>query len=316
MVKISVIGAAGCIGSSIAFNIAVQKLADEMVVADIRRDWLEHHCIDFFDAAVASNIDLNVYMGKYEDIFDSDIVIQAAGNNVVNRAMADKWKLLARQRLLPENLEIIREWSQAINEYCPQAIVITATNPVEVLNYASYLLSSTKERRRFIGYPLNDTIRFKIAISQVKGVAPSKINTMVVGEHGGSMVSLFSSVRIDGKTVEFTEAEKLKILEKINDYLPRMRRLNVPRTSGWLTGVGVSKLVNAIVKDTKEVLPGCAVLDGEYGYRGTSIGVPLRVGKRGIEEIMEIDMNAEEKELLDKSVENIKKSADYVMANI
>ena len=314
--KISVIGAAGCIGSSIAFNIIVRKLADEMIVADIREDWLEHHCIDFLDAAVARDIDLDVRTGGHEDIRNSDIVIQAAGTSVVNKAAADKWNLTTRQRMLPENLEIVKEWTKAINEYCPQAIVITATNPAEVLNYATYLLSSSRERGRFIGYSLNDTTRFRIAISRIKGAAPSRINAMVAGEHGGSMVSLFSSVRIDGKAVEFSEDEKTKILEITNDYLPTMLRLNLPRTSGWLTGVGVAKIVNAIVNDTKEVIPACTVLDGEYGYKGTSIGLPLKIGRQGISEITEIEMNPQEKELLDDSVKNIRKSVDYVLANI
>ena len=314
--KISVIGAAGCIGSSIAFNIAVQKLADEMVVADIRQDWLEHHCIDFFDATVANNIDLDVRMGGHEDIADSDIVIQAAGTNVRNRAAADGHQLSARQRLLPENLEIIKEWAQAINQYCPQAIVIMATNPAEVLNYASYLLNSTRERSRFIGYSLNDTIRFRIAISQVLGVTPSKIAATVVGEHGGSMVSLFSSVKIDGKPVEFTESEKANILEKTSDYLPHMLRLNLPRTSGWLTGVGVVKLINAIINDTGEVIPCCAVLDSEYGYKGTSIGVPVKLGRQGICEIVKYELTEEEKDLLDASVDNVQKSVDYVLEHI
>ena len=178
--KISVIGAAGCIGSSIAFNITTKGLADEIVLADIRQDWLEHHYIDVFDATVATNINIKVCKGSHEDITNSDIVVMAAGAIIRIKASVDESKLHSRQQLLPDNLEIIKEWAQAINQYCPEAIVITATNPAEVLNYASYLLNSTKKRNLFIGYSLNDTIRFKIAISQVLGITPSRINAMVV----------------------------------------------------------------------------------------------------------------------------------------
>jgi len=314
--KISIIGAAGCIGSSIAFNIATKGLADEMVLADIRQDWLEHHYIDVFDATVASNLDINVYMGSHEDIIHSDIIVMAAGANVRTKVPADEGNLHSRQRLLPDNLGIIKEWVQAINQFCPQAIVITATNPTEVLNYASYLLSSTKKRNLFIGYSLNDTIRFKIAISQVHGVAPSKIEAMVVGEHGGSMVPLFSSVKIDGEIVVFEEGDKAKILEKTGDYLPHMLRLNLPRTSGWLTGVGVGKLVKAIVNDTREVIPCCAVLDGEYGYQRTSIGVPVVLGRTGICDIIELELTSKEKELLDKSINCIQTSVNYVLEHV
>ena len=104
--KISIIGAAGCIGSSIAYHIAVQKLADEMVLSDIRPDWLEHHCIDIIDACVADHNDLDVRMGNYEDIADSDIVIMAAGKRVTSKKVEPEHKRQTRQAMLPDNLEI------------------------------------------------------------------------------------------------------------------------------------------------------------------------------------------------------------------
>ncbi|MFC1933071.1 malate dehydrogenase [Chloroflexota bacterium] len=314
--KISIIGATGCIGSSIAFNIATKGLADEIVLADTRQDWLEHHCIDIFDATIACDIDINVCMGSHEDIANSDIVVMAAGANVTTRASSTEGKLPLKQRLLPYNLEIIKEWAQAISQFCPQSVVITATNPAETLNYASYLLSSTRKRNLFIGYSLNDTIRFKIAISQVLGVTPSRIDALVVGEHGGSMVSLFSSVKIDGEPVVFEEDDKVKISEKTADYLPHMVRLSLPRTSGWLTGVGVAMMVKAIVNDTREVIPCCAILDGEYGYQGTSIGVPVALGRMGICEIIEHKLTSKEKELLDQSVNTIQASVNYVLEHV
>jgi malate dehydrogenase len=314
--KISVIGAAGCIGSSIAYNIATKGLADEMVLADIRKDWLEHHYIDILDATVAGNIDITVRMGSHENIVDSDIIVMAAGANVRTKVPVDEGSLHSRQRLLPDNMEIIKEWVQAINQFCPQAVVITATNPAEVLNYATYLLSPTKNRNLFIGYSLNDTIRFKIAISQVLGVMPSRIDAMVVGEHGGSMVPLFSSVKIDGEPVVFEQGEKVSILEKTNDYLPHMLRLNLPRTSGWLTGVGMTTLIKAITNDTGEVIPCCAVLDGEYGYQKTSIGTPVVLGRKGICDIIELELTSKEKELLDQSVHNVQTSVNYVLEHV
>ncbi|MFC2067796.1 malate dehydrogenase [Chloroflexota bacterium] len=314
--KISIIGAVGCIGSSIAFRLATERLANEIILADIRQDWLEHHYFDIFDATVAGVIDINVNTCNHEDIANSDIIIMAAGTSTRTKASVDEGKLPLRQRLLPDNLVIIKEWAQAINQFCPQSVVITATNPAEVLNYASYLLSSTKKRNLFIGYSLNDTIRFKIAISQVFGVEPTKIEALVVGEHGGSMVSLLSSVKIDGKSVVFEEDDIVKILEQTNDFLPHMIRLKVPRTSGWLTGVGIAMLVKAIINDTREVIPCCAILDGEYGYQGISIGVPVALGRMGICEIIEYKLTSNEKGLLDQSVNNIQASVNYVLEHI
>jgi len=314
--KISVIGAAGCIGSSISFNIVKQRLADEVILADISQDWLEHHAIDLFDTTVAGDIDIKVHMGKHEDIANSDIVIMAAGANIKTIPLMNGARMVSRQQLLSADLPIIEEWMQAINQFCPQAIMISATNPAEVINYAAYLLSSTKKRNRFIGYSLNDNVRFKIALAQVLGVATSRIDAIVVGEHGGSMVSLFSSVKLDGKPVTFKEDERVKIREIMNDYLPHMIRLNLPRTSGWVTGVGMANLVRAIVNDTREIIPCCAVLDGEYGYQGTSIGVPVALGRKGISEIIDHKLSSEEKELLDRSVNTIQPSVNYVLEHI
>ena len=314
--KISVIGAAGCVGSSIAYHLAGQGLADEMMVADIRKDWLEHHAIDFFDAAVAAGIDIRVSMGGHEDLAGSGIVVMAAGGGVGGSVTDAGRATPSRQRLLPRSLEIIREWVPPVNRYCPQAIVIMVTNPAEVLNYAAYLLSPGKARRRFIGYSLNDTVRFRIALAEALEVAPSHIEATVVGEHGGTMVPLFSSVRVDGKPVTIKEDIKAKIRASTNDYLPHMLRLNVPRTSGWLTGVGVARLVKAIVSDAGAVIPCAAVVDGEYGYQGTSIGLPVALGKNGIRRIIDYEMTPEEKGLLADSVKNVQKSVDFVLGKI
>jgi malate/lactate dehydrogenase len=190
------------------------------------------------------------------------------------------------------------------------------TNPAEVLNYAAYRLSAGKERKRFIGYSLNDTIRFKMALAGALGVAPSRIEATVVGEHGGSMVLLFSSVRLDGKPVTLDKNIRAKVQARTDDYLPYMLRLHVPRTSGWLTGIGVARIVKAIVNDTGEVIPCAAVVDGEYGYRGISIGVPVALGRNGIARIVEYPLTSEEKDLLDSSVANVNKSVDYVVGQV
>lgn len=314
--KISIIGAAGCVGSSIAFNIASQGLADELMVADIRRDWLEHHAIDFFDAAVANKVDIRVSMGAHDDLSGSDIVVMAAGVGATQSAHSRDGQLTSRQHLLPENLEIIREWAPSLDRYCPQAIVIIVTNPAEVLNYAAYLMSSGKERRRFLGYTLNDTIRLIIALAEALEVAPSRIEAAVVGEHGGSMVPLFSSVKVDGKPVSLAVDIRAKVSERTGDYLPHMLRLNIPRTSGWLTGVGVIRMIKAIVNDTGEVIPCCTVIDGEYGYKNTSIGLPVALGRQGVKKIVDLSLTEEEKELLADSVANVQKSIDYVVGRV
>jgi malate dehydrogenase len=314
--KVSVIGAAGCVGSSIAFNIARQGLTDELMVADIRKNWLEHHAIDFYDAAVANDVDTCVKMGSYEDLSGSDVVVMAAGLPFDPGRRPPEGAPATRQRLLPESLEIVMEWAPAIARRCPQAVIVMVTNPADSLTYAAFLLGAGGERRRFIGYSLNDTIRFKIALAEAMHAAPSRLQATVIGEHGGTMVPLFSSVKLDGKPVDIDEAARTTVLERTGNYLPHMLRLGVPRTSGWLTGVGVARIVNAVLNDTEEVFPCCAVLDGEYGCRGTSLGVPAVLGEGGVKKIIEHPLTAAERELLEKSAESVQKSIDYIRSKV
>jgi malate dehydrogenase len=314
--KISVIGAAGCVGSAISSQVVQQRLAGELMVADIRKDWLEHHAIDFFDQAVAENVDVRVKRGWYEDLAGSDIVVMAAGIGVVQGRRSSDSGMTSRQHLLPENLKIVREWVVQIDRFCPDAVVIMVTNPADVLNYGAYLLSSKKDRRRFLGYDLNDTVRFRIALAETLSLPPSHVQAVVIGEHGGSMVPVFSSAKVAGKPVDLSEEDRAKVLTRTADYLPHMLRLNVPRTSGWLTGVGVMQMVRAVVKNTGDVIPSCVIVDGEYGYHHTSIGLPVAIGKQGVKKIVELKLSAEEKKLLDVSVANVQKSIDYVVGQV
>ncbi len=308
--KIGIIGAAGCVGSSIAFNIVTQKLADSIVIADIRRNWLEHHFIDLLDAAAAANIDIDIKMGLNQELADADLVIIAAGIPVKPKIEGAEGGVQTRSDLLKDNLGIVREWIPVLNKYCPDAIVIMVTNPIEPLNYAAYLLSERKVASRFIGYSLNDTVRFREGISQVLGVAPSRVEGLAMGEHSEGMVLIFSSVKVDGQTVIFDENTMKRIQAMTAGYLPRVKVLGVPRTSGWMTGRGVSRLVRAIVQDTGEILPCCAIVNGYYGYDAVSLGVPALIGRSGIKRIIELKITPEEKKLFDESVKKIKSRQD------
>jgi malate/lactate dehydrogenase len=186
--KIAVIGGAGTLGSCAAFTIIDRKLADELLLIDPWADMLKGHWMDLSTAA--SGADLAVKKGGYEDMAGSDIVIMAAS--------APSGAIDSRSELLPINIPIIKENSEKINRYCPEAIVIMETNPVDPLNYAMFLMSKSKDRRKFIGYSLNDTLRFRMWAAEALGVQASRVRGTVIGEHGQSQVMLFSSLRVDG----------------------------------------------------------------------------------------------------------------------
>lgn len=293
--KISIVGAAGTLGSSVAFNIAIHHLADEIVMFDIKQNVLMHHAMDISTAMTGQ--DVLVRAGADEDISGSDIIIITAGVPLGTTTSRMEW--------LPQNLPIIRNIMQKIKQYCPEAVVITATNPVDPLNYAAYLCSNS-DRRRFIGYSLNDSIRFRMLVAQALGVKSSQVEGTVIGEHGDNQVLLFSSIRVNGKTVSVNEDFKQNIKQQVANIIPSYAALKVGRTQGWTSAVGLASIVNAISKNTEEMLPCSVVLDGEYGCQGLSMGVPTIIGQGGVHNVLEWELASDEHEELEHSINILK----------
>ncbi len=316
--KVSIVGAAGCLGSSAAFNIATQGLADEMVLLDIRRNVLESHAQDIRDALVACGQDIDVRTGNHEDMTGSDVVIVVGGVSLISKVSTSEGKtkphqaFYSRQQVVSENLSIIRDITQAIQQFCPDAIVITGTNPVEALNYASYLLSPNRDRKKFIGYSLNDSLRFRLWVAEAIGVKPSQVEAIVMGEHGDSQVPIFSSIRVDNQPISLSEPVKQELRRKPAERMHRTLSLKAGRTTGWSSGLGLAAILKAIRNDTGEMFPCCTVLAGEYGYEGFSMTVPLILGRQGIHEVLEWKLDPEEKEGLERSVSILKTAAHYV----
>lgn len=302
--KITIIGAAGCVGSCATFNIAVHGLADEIVMIGGRRqNLLTYHAMDISTAVAAQNI--VVRAGSYEDMPGSDIVINTAG---VHQDLDTS----RRSEGLPQNLAIIQHIAQKINQYCPEAVVITATNPVGPLNYAMYLLSSQRDRRKFIGYSLNDSIRFRMMVAQALGVNTSQVEGTVIGEHGSTQVLLFSSIRVDGRLVSVSEDTKQKIRIEAANIIRRYEELRAGRTAGWTCAVGLAAITRAIGQSTGEMIPGSTVLEGEYGCQGLSMTVPAIIGRGGVQEVLELELTPDEHEGLEHSINTLKPTMHYV----
>ena len=154
-----------------------------------------------------------VKAGSDEDLAGSDVVINAAG--VPQGLITD------RMEMLPKNLPLVRETALKIKRYCPDAFVITATNPVDPLNYAMWRAGGF-DRHKSVGYSFNDSFRFREMVARAKGAKVSQVEATVLGEHGSSQVPLFSSVRIDGCAVSFTEQEKADIRAEVPNILPSL----------------------------------------------------------------------------------------------
>ena len=303
--RLTVIGAAGSVGAPAAFFIAASGLVDEIVMIDVRQNALQQHAMDISTAVSALGV--IVRAGAYEDLPGSAIVINAAG--VQQGVIAD------RMDMLPKNIPLVRDTALQISRYCPAAFVITATNPADPLNYATWLAGGF-DRHQLIGYTLNDSLRFREMVARAKGVNVNQVEAAVIGEHGTSQVLLFSSVRIDGRPVAFSEKEKQDIRTEVPDILRRYEELQSGRTAGWTCAMGLAAITRAFLQNTGEIFPCSVVLDGEYGQRGLSMSVPVILGEKGIREILEWDLAPDEEAGLRRSVDVLSSAARVVEENL
>ena len=283
--KVTVIGAAGSVGAPAAFYIGVSGLVDELVLIDMRPNVVQQHALDMSTAMC--DLGVKVTAGSHEDLAGSDVVINAAG--VPQGLIAD------RMEMLPKNIPLVRDVALAVKQYCPDAFVITATNPIDALNYCTWRAGGF-DRRQVIGYSRNDSTRFREIVARLKGVKTAQVQATVIGEHGSTQVPLFSSARIDGAPVPFTEADKQVVRDEIPTILRRYEELQSGRTAGWTSALGLAAVARAVLQDTGEIFPCSVVLDGEYGQSGLSLSVPVRLGKGGVQEIQEWELAPDEQE--------------------
>ncbi len=301
--KISIIGAAGTIGSSIAFILANQGLADEIVMFDVNKNLLKCHVMDI-STAISCLQDTEIREGTAdEDLSGSDIVVMAA--SVPNRFVS------SRLEYLSDNIQIIKDTAAKIREYCPEALVITVTNPIDPLNYAMFL-SVDSERRNFIGYSLNDSIRFRMLTARAINKKCKDLNGMVIGEHGENQVLLWNTITVNGSAIGINAPLKLEIANEMANVLSSYENLRSGRTTGWTSGMGVSYIVKAICGDTREIIPCSAILSGEYGGEDISLGIPAVIGAEGVEKIVEFDLDDEERERMQRAIDAQKNTAKVV----
>jgi malate dehydrogenase len=282
--KVAVLGAAGAVGAPTAFFLAVRQLADEIVMIGGRRqNLLQQHVMDMRTAVSSKGV--NLYAGTYEDLAGSHIVINAAG---LHRDGPQ-----GRGAMLEANVPLMLEIAGHIKRFCPDAVIITATNPVGPLNYATYLAGGF-DRRRVIGYSLNDTLRLRELTAEAFQVETHRISGVVLGEHGSTQVPVFSSIQIDGRPVTPTPEIQQRIRDRASVIIQQFQALKADRTAGWTCAVGLGEFVRAVVHNAGTMLPCSVVLDGEYGQHGLSMSVPAIIGRDGAREIQVLDLTEDE----------------------
>ncbi len=290
--KLTVIGA-GTIGAGVAYNVALRDLFDEIRIVDLNEEKAQGEALDMSHAA-ATFSDTIIRQGSYEDADGSDVVAVTAGK--------PRKEGMTRADLLEVNAEIMDAIHD--NEFGDDAVFVTTTNPMDPINYTHSIVSDYP-RERFVGFGgWLDSARFQYVLAKQLDTAPSTTEGHVIGAHGETQVPVFSRVTVNGQSADIPDDDKPEIKEQI-----RQSAMDVISRKGgtqWAPTLGVAEVIDAIVRDEQRVIPCSAILDGEYGHKNVSIGVPCRLGRNGVEEIVEWDLTGSEQEAFDESAETLK----------
>jgi len=296
MTKVSVIGAAGTVGAAAGYNIALRDIADELVFVDIP-DMEETTIGQAADTnhGVAYDSNTRIRQGGYEATEGSDVVVITAG---IPRKEGQ-----TRIDLAGDNAPIMADIGESLREYNDDFVSITTSNPVDLLNRHLYE-SGERAREKVIGFGGRlDSARFRYVLSERFDAPVKNVEATILGEHGDAQVPVFSKVRVDGTDPEFTADEREEILGDLQE--SAMDVISRKGATEWGPATGVAHMVEAVVRDTGEVLPGSIALDGEFGHEDTAFGVPVQLGSDGVEEVVEWDLDDYEVDLMDEAAEKL-----------
>ena len=303
MNKVSIIGA-GHVGATAVYYIAEKNLAD-IVMVDVVEGLPEAKAMDYLHAAPMRKYSVHISgTSDYSQIADSDVVVLTAG--IPRKPGMD------RMDLMKTNVNIAKTAAQAIAEYAPNAIVIVVSNPLDIIAM-TVLKESGFALKRVMGMAgVLDSTRFRYFIAEALHVWPGDVMAMVLGGHGDSMVPLSRYTRVAGIPVEeLLDADTLKkLIDRTRTGGGEIVSLLKQGSAFYAPGASVARMVEAIVKDEKRMLPVSAYLSGEHGYNDVFLGVPVLLGKNRVEKIIELDLTPEEKKDLDESAEAVAKGVE------
>ena len=303
MSKVTVVGA-GNVGATCANVLAVNEVANEVVLIDIKEGFAEGKAMDIMQTAQLMGFDTVVtgVTSDYSKTANSDVVVITSG--------LPRKPGMTREELISVNAGIVKSVAKSILEYSPNAILVVVSNPMDPMAYLA-LKSLGLPKNRVIGMGgALDSSRFKYFLSQALGCNANEVDGMVIGGHGDTtMIPLTRFASYKGVPVSnFLSAEELEKVAK-DTMVGGATLTGLLGTSAWMApGAAASFLVESIIKDQKKMIPCAASLEGEYGMDDIMIGVPVIIGKNGIEKVVELDLNEEEKALLAASESAVRKT--------
>lgn len=298
--KVTVVGA-GNVGATCADVLAYKEIANEIVLLDIREGFAEGKALDIWQKAPIDVYDSRTIgsTNDYSKTAGSDVVVITSG--------LPRKPGMTRDDLISTNAGIVKSVTENVVKHSPNAIIIVVSNPLDVMTYQAHITSNFP-RTRVLGMAgILDTARYRAFLAEELNISPKEIQAILMGGHGDTMVPLPRYTTVAGIPVtELIAKDKLDaIIERTKFGGGELVKLM--GTSAWYApGSAAAQMVEAIVKDQRRVFPVCMQLDGEYGIKNCYLGVPVILGKNGVEKVIELDLNDEEMALLKVSEQHVR----------
>ncbi|HQW71625.1 MAG: malate dehydrogenase [Saprospiraceae bacterium] len=303
MSKVTVVGA-GNVGATVANVLAHDDFVKEIVLLDIKGEMAQGKALDSWQQAPIGGY--SSYLrgtSDYAETAGSDVVVITAG--------LPRKPGMSRDDLISTNANIVNTVTKNLLQYSPDAIVIVVSNPLDVMTYAAHKTSGLPASKVIGMAGILDTARYRAFLADELKVSPKDIQAILMGGHGDTMVPLPRYTTVGGIPVTELVSE-----ERLNAIVDRTKKgggelVELMGTSAWYApGAAAAQMVTAILKDERRIFPCCIKVEGQYGIDGVYVGVPVILGKNGVEKVIELDLNAEEKALLDASIVAVKSVMD------
>jgi malate dehydrogenase len=304
--KITVVGA-GNVGATCADVLAYREVGNQVVLVDIKEGLAEGKSLDIWQKAPIDLYDTRTVgaTNDYAKTAGSDVVVITSG--------LPRKPGMSRDDLIGTNAGIVKSVTENIVKHSPDAIIIVVSNPLDVMTYQAHITSKLP-RTKIMGMAgILDTARYRAFLAEALNISPKDIQAMLLGGHGDTMVPLPRYTTVAGIPVtELIDKDKLNgILERTK--VGGGELVKLMGTSAWYApGSAAAQMVESIVKDQRRVFPVCIKLEGEYGIKDCYLGVPVVLGKNGVERIIELDLNADEKALLESSRKAVREVMDVL----
>jgi malate dehydrogenase len=297
--KVSIIGA-GNVGATCAFRIAEKGYAD-IVLLDIIVGLPQGKGLDMLEATPIINSDVNIIgTNDYEETANSHIVVITSG---VARKPG-----MSRDDLVLTNMKIVREVTEKVVQYSPNCLIIMVTNPVDAMTQLALHVSRFPRHRVFGQSGILDSARFRTFVAQELNVSVKDVSVCVLGGHGDTMVPIIRLCTVGG--IPITELLPRKKIDSLAERTVKgggeIVSLLKTGSAFYAPAAATAQMIDAIILDKKEILPCAAYLEGEYGINGVVVGVPVKLGKNGIEQIIELKLTPEEAAALQKSADAVR----------